>query len=130
MTGRCEIKGCRTASDLFYLRHAICLPHWNQLTNQDAPPDALRMALGIEAEPEPSMEITTMSKTKTEKRTDAKPEKAAKKREPKVKIPMRTVAIRVPEADFQLLHKAAGERNLSNFMKTTLLAAAQKSIAK
>jgi hypothetical protein len=88
------------------------------------------MALGIAAEPAPSMEITNMPKTKAEKKTDAKPEKASKKREPKEKIPMRTVALRVPEADFQLLHKAAGERNLSNFMKTALIAAAQKTLAK
>ena len=127
MTDRCQIAGCRAEVDLTYLGHGVCTHDWNRLTKQGAPPETLRIALGTQAGPEPSMEMT-MSKTKTEKMTDAKPERAAKKREPKEKVPMRTVAVRVDEADFQLLHRAAGERNLSNFMKTTLLAAAQKSL--
>lgn len=128
MHDACDIPRCRADADMSYLGHWVCSEHWNELTNEHAPPDALRVVLGIEADPEPMTENTTMSKPKNAKKTaEAKPEK---KRETKEKVPMRTVALRVPEADFQLLHKAAGERNLSNFMKTTLLAAAQKTLAK
>ena len=75
-----------------------------------------------------------MSKTKstkkqtTETKATAKPEKA--KRERKEQEPMRTVAMRVNEQDFRLLHSAAGPRNLANFMRTTLLTAAQKAATK
>ena len=84
MTDRCEIARCRADADLSYLGHGVCSRHWTELTNENAPADALRKALGIEAAPEPSMEeIPMSSKKKAETKTDAKPEKAAKKREPK-----------------------------------------------
>src|SRR5262245_38802739 len=90
------------------------------------PADALREDLGIASEPERLED--TMPRTK---KTDAaKPEKTAKKREPKEKVELRTVAVRMPEGDFQELHQAAGDRQLANFMRTTLLAAAEKALAK
>ena len=108
MDDRCQIPRCRADAEVSYLGHGVCNPHWNQLTNDNAPPDALRMALGIEAEPEHTMEITTMSKTKTEKNAAVKTEKAAKKRTPKAnKEDLRTLALRVTNAEFELVHKAA-----------------------
>lgn len=143
MSDQCQIPGCRGEVGIVYLDHDVCLAHWNEYTNETAPPDALRMALGIEGVPETEEEIT-MSKTKNAKKTsaakidgaveEASEPKSAKKerkaREPKEKIPMRTVALRVSEAEFETLHSAAGPRNLSAFMKTALLAAANRAIAK
>ena len=37
---RCEIAGCRLVVDLVYLDHGICSPHWEELTRNEAPPDA------------------------------------------------------------------------------------------
>jgi hypothetical protein len=128
---RCELATCRADADLSYLGHGVCSRHWADLTNENAPADALRKALGIVAAPEPSMEDVMSSKKKVETKTDAKPEKAAKKREPKPdKSELRTVAVRVDQAEFDLLHKAAGPRNLSMFIKSTILTAATKALAK
>jgi hypothetical protein len=71
MTERCEVARCRAEAALTYLDHGICDRHWNQLTAEDAPPNALRMALGI-AEGGPTatedqpMEPTTSKTKKTE----------------------------------------------------------------
>lgn len=72
MTARCEIPRCRDEAALSYLSHGVCSRHWNQLTNRNAPPDALRMVLGIEAEREPMESI--MSKKKNEKSTETRTE--------------------------------------------------------
>jgi len=130
MPDRCEIPRCRADADLSYLGHGVCTPHWIQFMNENAPPEALRIALGIEAAPDPLMEDVMSSKKKAETKSEPKPEKPAKKSSSKGQAPMRTVALRVPEEDFQLLHKAAGDRQLAHFMRTTLLAAAQKAVAK
>src|SRR5437867_3179357 len=127
MTDRCAIARCRAEADLAYLGHGLCSRHWSEFTNENAPPDALRMALGIEAAPEPMMENTVMSKPKSEKNTAVKTEKAAKKRAPKVdKEDLRTLALRVTNAEFELVHKAAGPRNLSGFMKNAVMGAANR----
>ena len=77
-----------------------------------------------------------MSKSKkTQPTTDVKAEaklekKAEKKREPKEKVELRTLALRVTNEEFDAVHKAAGPRNLTAFMKTAVLAAAHKSLTK
>ena len=38
MTGNCQVPGCRDEADVTYLRHGVCSRHWNQLTNENAPP--------------------------------------------------------------------------------------------
>jgi hypothetical protein len=129
MDDRCQIPGCRADADLSYLGHGVCTAHWQHFTSDNQPADALRMALGLPVGHEPELDDTPMSTKK--KTTEAKPEKTAKaKREPKEKVELRTVAVRLPEADFVKLHKAAGDRQLANFMRTTLLAAAEKALAK
>src|SRR5215813_7818636 len=138
---RCEIPKCRNGVDLRYLGHGICSHCWDEFTRDEAPPDALRMALGIaergpEADREKDMSDQTSSPAeagtkeeivKSKKTAKAKGTKAAKptapakkvkasgKREPKEKVELRTVAMRIPEEEFQLLHKAAGPRNLAGF---------------
>ena len=154
MTNRCEIRGCRNVVELIYLGHGICAACWNEFTRNDAPPDALRMALGIaERGPETDEEMhmsneqgaapaeaetakedaTVKAKSKrvkaTGKKTPAKNEKKVA-RKPKEKVELRTLALRVTNAEFDLVHKAAGPRNLSQFMKSTVLAAAQRHLAK
>lgn len=100
--------------------------HWNDETNENAPADALRMTLGTDAAHEPFEEETIMSKKKA---TDATT-KPAKKREPKEKVALRTLALRVTNAEFDLVHKAAGPRNLSAFMKSAVLGQASKALSK
>ena len=140
------------AAELSYLGHGICSPHWEEFTRDEAPPDALRMALGVaergpEADGENAMseqpstpaEAGTKEENVKSKKTakpkaakkqsaPAKPEKkAARKREPKEEL--RTLALRVTNEEFDLVHKAAGPRNLTGFMKTAVLNAATKYLA-
>src|SRR5262249_34377082 len=49
MADRCQIPRCRFDADVSYLGHGVCADHWTELTSENAPPDALRMALGIAA---------------------------------------------------------------------------------
>src|SRR3990172_7067519 len=106
MVDRCEIPKCRADADLSYLGHDLCLTDWNRLANENAPPGALRIALGIETAPEPLMEdVMSKKNQKAEPKSEPKPEKVAKQRVPKAKVALRTVALRVPEAEFQLLHR-------------------------
>src|SRR5262249_46671197 len=106
MDNQGEIPRCRAAADVTYLSHGVTnLPTDTRRTMP------LRKILRIETASDPLMEDMTMSKTKNGKKTtEAKTEKAAKKREPKEKAPLRTVAVRIPENEFQLLHRAAGPR--------------------
>lgn len=146
MTDCCEIPRCRDDGDLTYLGHAICSRHWNQLTNENAAPDALRVVLGIEAALEPTMEDTNMSKSKRnqtlqtpetpladvtpepEKKTKApkasKAGKVLKKRERKPKEELCVFALRMRPEERDALHQMAGPANASRFARTILVAAA------
>ena len=119
---RCEIPRCRAEADLIYLGHGICTAHWNQLTNENAPSDALRMALGIEARPEPPMENTDMSSKK--KTVEAKTEKPSKRKEPKEKEELCVFALRMKPEERDALHQMAGPARASRFARTVLVAAA------
>ena len=73
---------CRGEADLSYMGHGICSRHWNELTNESAPPDALRMTLGIGEVVESETEETPMSKskkpaTKSETNGDSEPAEAS-----------------------------------------------------
>ena len=104
---------------MIYLGHCLCSTCWNRFTANDAPPDALRMVLGIEAEPEPKE--MDMSKKKTAK-------VAKEKKAPREKIDRtgyRTIALRVSPQDFSRIHagaKKAGE-TLTAFMYRNINAA-------
>ena len=86
-----------------------------------------KLALGIEDEPETE---NTMSKTKTAKKIEAAAEPKAEKkaREPKPKVELRTLALRVTEEEFRLVHEAAGPRGLTAMMRTAILNAASKAV--
>lgn len=64
MTDRCQIPRCSAEAAVTYLGHGICSDHWNQLTSENAPPDVLKVVLGIAAEPD--QENRHMPKKKTE----------------------------------------------------------------
>lgn len=124
MTDRCAVPGCRGEVEIVYLDHGVCSLHWNRLTAEDQPADALARALGI-AVAEATTKETDMSESKeskTPKATNkaAKPVKAAKaptKKEPVVKDATRVFAIRVTTEELEALHRAAGERNASRFVR-------------
>ncbi|MBZ5639082.1 MAG: hypothetical protein LAO51_10070 [Acidobacteriia bacterium] len=113
-----------------YLGHSICTTHWNEFTADDAPPDALRMALGIEAPASTATEVdmseTKKSETKVAKKGKAerkgKPPKAPKA--PKNEGPLVTFAIRIHPEHARAIHAAAGPRRGSAFAREVLVCAA------
>ena len=144
MSDLCEIRQCRRPADVTYLARGVCGTHWNQLMNETAPTDSLRMALGIEPGPDP-ME-TDMSKKKTDSKPEVnetangapekpvktakppKPEKAAKKREPKEEN-LVVFAFRLTESERKSIHDAAGPGGASRFVRTIAVAAANEDEA-
>ena len=143
MTDRCEIPGCGNHEAITYLCHGVCAEHYDTLTKNE-----LERALGIGRGPTigciPTVDVptagleavgvtTTPAKenpmsSKTKKAEKATTEKTAKKtREPKEKMQLRTLALRVSDADFDLIHKAAGPRGLSKFMYEAITKAAAKA---
>jgi len=144
---RCEIRRCRAEAALTYLEHGVCDRHWNQLTAEDTPPDALRTALRIQATgPTATTEDSTMEPTTsktpkieaaapsaaagkstkpakgvkaTPKTKAAKPKKEKAPREPQV-----VFAFRLSEADRKRIHDAAGPGKATRFVRAAALAAA------
>ncbi len=112
---RCEIRRCRAEADITYLDHGVCDRHWIQLTAEDAPPDALRIALGIAATAPTATEDSTMARTK---------QKTKEKEPKKEKAPQVVFAFRLSEADRTLIHKAAGPAKATRFVLGAALAAA------
>ena len=143
---RCEIRRCRAEAALSYLEHGVCDRHWNQLTAEDEPPDALRIALGIEttaptATEDTPMESTTTKTTKIEaaapsaamgkttkpakgSKTAPKAKAAKPKKEKEPKESQVVFAFRLSEADRDLIHKAAGPARATKFVLAAALAAA------
>ena len=150
MTERCEIRRCRAEAAIIYLEHGVCERHWNQLTAEDAPPDALRISLGIEATAttattEDRMETTTSKPTKIEAAAaagkDTKPAKgkkaATKSKAPKTSKPRKekapkqdlvVFAFRLPISDRDLIHKVAGPGKATRFVLAAALAAANGDV--
>ncbi len=145
---RCEVKRCRADADLTYLGHGICTKHWDELISEDAPPDALRLALGLPAAhdtQEEAMDDGSKKATKVEapakveatsKATKkAKPPKEPKTpREPKQKPEPRSreefngevvvFAFRLGSIDRDRIHSAAGPAGATKFVRSAALAAA------
>jgi hypothetical protein len=128
MNDRCEVSRCRNEAAISYLDHGVCEKHWTHLTAEDAPPDALRISLGIEATAptakEATMEPTVDKSTKKSKKT-----KTAKPKEPKQKAPKEPLvvfAFRLSEVDRDLIHKAAGPAKATKFVRSAALAAAHQ----
>jgi hypothetical protein len=125
---RCQIRGCRHEAGLIYLGHGICSRHWNELTADDAPPDALRMALGIEA-PAPTATEADMSEKKTETKATKKskaPKEPNPKKEKAPKEDLCVFALRMTEAERTKLHEAAGPGGATRLARAVLIAAANE----
>jgi hypothetical protein len=132
--GQCEIATCQAGAAITYLGHGVCEGHWNELTAEEAPPDALRKALGIEVPAVlPTEEIMTIPTTgkrsgKRSKRNKApSPEKAPKVKLKKEKAPQKTqvvFAFRLSEGERNRIHEAAGPGKATRFVRAAALAAA------
>lgn len=126
MDDRCEITRCRAEADLSYLGHSICTTHWNEFTADDAPPDALRMALGIEAPASTATEVS-MPETKAKITKKSKSSKEPKpKREKAPKEDLCVFALRMTEAERTKLHEAAGPGGATRLARAVLIAAANE----
>ncbi len=131
MTERCEIRRCRAEAAITYLDHGICDRHWNQLTAEEAPSDALRIALGIETPVHAATEGRTMEPEKSSKKTKATPKaKAAKVKAPKepkaLKEPLVVFAFRLKPEERDAIHEAAGPGKATRFVLAAALAAAKQ----
>jgi hypothetical protein len=127
---RCEIAGCRAEADLSYLDHGICSTHWSEFSADDAPPDALRMALGIEAEAPTAMEVP-MAETKTKattksKATEKKSKAPKSERAPKDSEATKVFAFRLTPAESAAIHKTAGPRNATRMVRAIAVAFASE----
>jgi len=149
----CEIPRCLARADLTYLGYGVCEKHWDELTADDAPPDALRVALGFPVMPDAATEdVMDSEKSKVGEVTEApvKPAKgkktgakatvkatapkakAAKKEKPanvakpereKVENPV-VFAFRLGANDRDRIHAAAGPAGATRFVRSAALAAA------
>jgi hypothetical protein len=135
MTRDCEIHRCRDEATITYLDHGVCEKHWNHLTAEDAPPDALRISLGIEATAPAATEDRTMEPEKSTKKSKKAPAKPKAAKEPKTKrerAPKRedlcVFAFRLPIADRDLIHEAADAKKVSAtaFVVETILETSRK----
>ncbi len=135
MTQRCEVARCRAEASITYLDHGVCEKHWNELTAEDAPPDALRITLGIEAvapaATEQPMAQTTEKTAKQSKKFPAKPKAATEPKRKKEKtLDLCVFAFRLPIADRDLIHKAADAKQVSatKFVVDTILEVSRKAL--
>jgi hypothetical protein len=150
VTDRCAIPGCGGEVEIIYLDRGLCDKHWNELIADDASRTRLRMGLGLDTTTSPALEAD-MSETETtaaegaaeettlEKKTKgtkkAKLAKTAKPKVVKAKAPKpkresgpkpdRTFAIRITGDELAAIHKAAGPRNATRFIRSVAAAFAQ-----
>src|SRR5262245_19548149 len=133
--GRCQIPGCPADAAITYLGHGVCDEHWTNLTSEEAPPDALRKALGIEVPAvlpmEETMKIPTAGKRRGKRSKPpksasiAKTQKTTRPRENKASdVPQVVFAFRLSEADRDRIHQAAGPGKATQFVRAAALAAA------
>lgn len=120
MTDGCSIPGCRDAVAVVYLDRGVCTHHWDQLTAEDQPADALARALGIQVANATTMEVVMAEKKATKKAKAAKEPKV--KKEKTGPVPDRVFAIRVTTPELDALHKAAGKRNATRLVRALTVA--------
>ena len=124
MTDRCSVPGCRGEVEIVYLGHNVCSNHWNRFSSEHQPAGGLAKALGIPVADATKTEVD-MSETK---KTETKLKKAKAPKEPKAKrekVPndaTRVFAIRVTDAELEAIHKAAGPRNATRFVRAVAAA--------
>ena len=149
MTDRCAVPGCRGEVDLIYLDRSLCDRHWNELMTDDASRARLRMGLGLDTTTSPAREADMSETTAAEgaaeettvakKSKKAKPAKTAKSKAAKAKAPKpkresgpkpdRTFAIRITGDELEAIHKAAGPRNATRFVRSVAAAFAAEDEA-
>ena len=132
MSGRCAIPGCRRELDLVYLGRGVCQTHWERLTADQQPADALARALGIPVADatttEESMSETKKSETKSTKKTKAT--KSSKPKKERVREEGLVVfAFRLKPEERDAIHKTAGPANASRFVRTVAAAFANEDEA-
>jgi hypothetical protein len=147
---RCEVPKCRAVASIVYLGHGVCETHWNKLAADEAPPDALRMALGMAGGHRAAVEGRTVDDGQKQAK-DEQPEtpakgkakaagKATKKAAPKAVAPAEkktkrepiedavVFAFRLSAADRTRIHEAAGPAKATKFVRGAALAAAMGDI--
>jgi len=157
VTDHCAVPRCRADVEIVYLGHGVCMNHWNRFTADDAPPDKLRMVLGIEADAtnarEETMSETTpaaqaaTAETMTEKKSESKVAKKAraakaatkaktpkepkpkKEKAPKEPKPGRVFAFRLTDAELAAIHGTAGPRNATRLVRAVAAAFANEDEA-
>lgn len=133
--GRCGVGECGAKASITYLDHGVCEKHWNELTVEDAPPEALRKALGVEAPTilpmEETMTVPKAGSRRGKRSGDSKsPAKERTPREPRAKQekipnePLVVFAFRLSEADRDRLHAASGPGGATRFARAAAMAAA------
>jgi hypothetical protein len=150
MTDRCAVPGCHGEVEIVYLDRGLCDRHWNELMADDASRTRLRMGLGLDTTTSPALEVemtenTTAAEGAAEETTvakkskKAKPAKAARPKAAKAKAPKpkresgpkpdRTFAIRITGDELEAIHKAAGPRNATRFIRSVAAAFATEDEA-
>jgi hypothetical protein len=139
--GQCEIASCHADACVTYLGHGVCEGHWNELTGEEAPPDALRKALGVEVPAilpmEDTMKIPSTGKNRIGKRTgnpktpskDRTPKETKSKKEKAPSEPQVVFAFRLSEPDRDRIHEASGPGGATQFVRAAALAAANGDTA-
>jgi len=157
VTDRCVIAGCRGAVEIVYLDRGLCDRHWNELMADDASRTRLRMGLGLDETMSPALEVdmsetettataaenaagettvATKSKSTRKARTKAaKPAKQVKAVKPKKEraskgpVPGRVFAFRCTTPELEAIHRTAGPRNASQFIRSVAAAFAAEDHA-
>jgi hypothetical protein len=122
----CQDSGCRAEADLTYLGRGICACHWDSLTADDRPIDALTRALGISAATAATTEdpMPETKKTESKSKKDTKTKAAVEpkpKREKAPKEDLCVFACRVAEAERNAFHAAAGPAGASHFARKLMV---------
>ena len=132
---RCEVKPCRAGATVNYFGHGVCEQHWDQLTAEEAPPGALRKALGVDAPSilpmEEKMTIPTAGTRRGKRSKDQKtssrkkaPKGTKSKKEKAPREPQVVFAFRLSKTDRDRIHQAAGSGKATQFVRAAALAAA------
>ena len=140
----CQIPRCRRPYDLIYLSRRVCDRHWDRYMSEEAPPDALRKALGMavaneggrmqdEQAPEtPATEEEKMPKRTRKAKAPKKAKAPSKRSVAATNGALLPLVVRVDQKTQETIYKAAekalGPRKAGEFIKLAALAAAKKDV--
>jgi len=141
VTDRCTVPRCRRDVEIVYLGRAMCWHHWDELAAEEPAAMEEPMESMNETVSENSTETKPAAQSAEEEETAMPPKKTAKKKidakpskkahtskaaklakAPKAKKetgpkPSRTFAIRITDAELAAIHRAAGPRNATRFIR-------------